>query len=247
MILLVKLSISILLFTFSAFSYAISPPINPPEKYKYSVQVDTYNTNTLTSINCQGTLISPSWVLTGLKCIENDSSAKTYVAAMADYFDVTYLISVKKAYKFKKKKFVLLQLDEPITTSSNVMLSDITLLREPLLPEHGRFSAEIVKDRYESTTFNIKGKKKKTLRHNTRPVEFEKDLKGSAWVIKTHNLGDVQIGLTHTRYLAIQTASIANKIDRIIRQNSGETVNWIDRQTLLDTLACEAEGTCVER
>ncbi len=56
----------------------------------------------------------------------------------------------------------------------------------------------------------------------------------------------MQIGLTHNRYQAIQTASIAKKIDRIISQNSGETVNWIDRQTLLDTLACEADGTCIE-
>ncbi|MZG79121.1 trypsin-like serine protease [Photobacterium sp. CAIM 1938] len=242
MISFVKSSVSMLLFAFSALSYAESPPpiIEPEIDYKYNVNVESYNPNTLTTTNCQGTLISPSWVLTGLKCIKNVTLSETHVIALHSN-DSLGIHLVKKAYKFKKKKFALLQLDQPVATSS-----EITLLREPLLPEHGRFAAEVVQGLGYSTAFNIKGKNKKTARHNTRPVEFEKNFKGGAWVLKTHNLGDVQIGLTHTRYQAIQTASIANKIDRIVNANSGETVNWIDRQTLLDTLACEADGSCIE-
>ncbi|PSW56241.1 trypsin-like serine protease [Photobacterium leiognathi] len=242
MISFVKSSVSMLLFAFSAFSYAESPPpINGTEiNYQYNVNVESYNPNTLTTTSCQGTLVSPSWVLTGLKCIKNANLSETHVVSIHDHESLA-IHQVKKAYKFKKKKFALLQLDQPITTSSA-----ITLLREPLLPRHGRFAAEVVQGLGYSTAFSIKGKNKKTARHNTRPVEFEKNFKGGAWVLKTHNLGDVQIGLTHNRYQAIQTASIAKKIDRIINQNSGETVNWIDRQTLLDTLACEADGTCIE-
>ncbi|PSV20371.1 hypothetical protein C0W44_12070 [Photobacterium leiognathi subsp. mandapamensis] len=242
MISFVKSSVSMLLFAFSALSYAESPPpiIEPEIDYKYNVNVESYNPNTLTTTNCQGTLISPSWVLTGLKCIKNVNLSETHVIALHSN-DSLGIHLVKKAYKFKKKKFALLQLDQPVATSS-----EITLLREPLLPEHGRFAAEVVQGLGYSTAFNIKGKNKKTARHNTRPVEFEKNFKGGAWVLKTHNLGDVQVGLTHTRYQAIQTASIANKIDRIVNANSGETVNWIDRQTLLDTLACEADGSCIE-
>ena len=242
MISFVKSSVSMLLFAFSAFTYAESPPpINGTEiNYQYNVNVESYNPNTLTTTSCQGTLVSPSWVLTGLKCIKNANLSETHVVSIHDHESLA-IHQVKKAYKFKKKKFALLQLDQPITTSSA-----ITLLREPLLPRHGRFAAEVVQGLGYSTTFSIKGKNKKTARHNTRPVEFEKNFKGGAWVLKTHNLGDVQIGLTHNRYQAIQTASIAKKIDRIISQNSGETVNWIDRQTLLDTLACEADGTCIE-
>ncbi|WP_318449924.1 trypsin-like serine protease [Photobacterium leiognathi] len=242
MISFVKSSVSMLLFAFSAFTYAESPPpINGTEiNYQYNVNVESYNPNTLTTTSCQGTLVSPSWVLTGLKCIKNANLSETHVVSIHDHESLA-IHQVKKAYKFKKKKFALLQLDQPITTSSA-----ITLLREPLLPRHGRFAAEVVQGLGYSTTFSIKGKNKKTARHNTRPVEFEKNFKGGAWILKTHNLGDVQIGLTHNRYQAIQTASIAKKIDRIISQNSGETVNWIDRQTLLDTLACEADGTCIE-
>ncbi|WP_419205740.1 trypsin-like serine protease [Photobacterium leiognathi] len=242
MISFVKSSVSMLLFAFSAFSYAESPPpINGTEiNHQYNVNVESYNPNTLTTTSCQGTLVSPSWVLTGLKCIKNANLSETHVVSIHDHESLA-IHQVKKAYKFKKKKFALLQLAQPITTSSA-----ITLLREPLLPRHGRFTAEVVQGLGYSTTFSIKGKNKKTARHNTRPVEFEKNFKGGAWVLKTHNLGDVQIGLTHNRYQAIQTASIAKKIDRIISQNSGETVNWIDRQTLLDTLACEADGTCIE-
>ncbi|WP_305419943.1 trypsin-like serine protease [Photobacterium leiognathi] len=242
MISFVKSSVSMLLFIFSAFSYAESPPpINGTEiNHQYNVNVESYNPNTLTTTSCQGTLVSPSWVLTGLKCIKNANLSETHVVSIHDHESLA-IHQVKKAYKFKKKKFALLQLDQPITTSSA-----ITLLREPLLPRHGRFAAEVVQGLGYSTAFSIKGKNKKTARHNTRPVEFEKNFKGGAWVLKTHNLGDVQIGLTHNRYQAIQTASIAKKIDRIINQNSGETVNWIDRQTLLDTLACEADGTCIE-
>ncbi|WP_318494397.1 trypsin-like serine protease [Photobacterium leiognathi] len=242
MISFVKSSVSMLLFAFSAFSYAESPPpINGTEiNHQYNVNVESYNPNTLTTTSCQGTLVSPSWVLTGLKCIKNANLSETHVVSIHDHESLA-IHQVKKAYKFKKKKFALLQLDQPITTSSA-----ITLLREPLLPRHGRFAAEVVQGLGYSTAFSIKGKNKKTARHNTRPVEFEKNFKGGAWVLKTHNLGDVQIGLTHNRYQAIQTASIAKKIDRIISQNSGETVNWIDRQTLLDTLACEADGTCIE-
>ncbi|WP_318511839.1 trypsin-like serine protease [Photobacterium leiognathi] len=242
MISFVKSSVSMLLFAFSAFTYAESPPpINGTEiNYQYNVNVESYNPNTLTTTSCQGTLVSPSWVLTGLKCIKNANLSETHVVSIHDHESLA-IHQVKKAYKFKKKKFALLQLDQPITTSSA-----ITLLREPLLPRHGRFAAEVVQGLGYSTAFSIKGKNKKTARHNTRPVEFEKNFKGGAWVLKTHNLGDVQIGLTHNRYQAIQTASIAKKIDRIISQNSGETVNWIDRQTLLDTLACEADGTCIE-
>ncbi|WP_318463432.1 trypsin-like serine protease [Photobacterium leiognathi] len=242
MISFVKSSVSMLLFAFSAFTYAESPPpINGTEiNHQYNVNVESYNPNTLTTTSCQGTLVSPSWVLTGLKCIKNANLSETHVISIHDHESLA-IHQVKKAYKFKKKKFALLQLDQPITTSSA-----ITLLREPLLPRHGRFAAEVVQGLGYSTTFSIKGKNKKTARHNTRPVEFEKNFKGGAWVLKTHNLGDVQIGLTHNRYQAIQTASIAKKIDRIISQNSGETVNWIDRQTLLDTLACEANGTCIE-
>ncbi|WP_318455703.1 trypsin-like serine protease [Photobacterium leiognathi] len=242
MISFVKSSVLMLLFAFSAFSYAESPPpINGTEiNYQYNVNVESYNPNTLTTTSCQGTLVSPSWVLTGLKCIKNANLSETHVVSIHDHESLA-IHQVKKAYKFKKKKFSLLQLDQPITTSSA-----ITLLREPLLPRHGRFAAEVVQGLGYSTAFSIKGKNKKTARHNTRPVEFEKNFKGGAWVLKTHNLGDVQIGLTHNRYQAIQTASIAKKIDRIISQNSGETVNWIDRQTLLDTLACEADGTCIE-
>ncbi|WP_318518900.1 trypsin-like serine protease [Photobacterium leiognathi] len=242
MISFVKSSVSMLLFTFSAFSYAASPPpINGTEiNYQYNVNVESYNPNTLTTTSCQGTLVSPSWVLTGLKCIKNANLSETHVVSIHDHESLA-IHQVKKAYKFKKKKFALLQLDQPITTSSA-----ITLLREPLLPRHGRFAAEVVQGLGYSTAFSIKGKNKKTARHNTRPVEFEKNFKGGAWILKTHNLGDVQIGLTHNRYQAIQTASIAKKIDRIISQKSGETVNWIDRQTLLDTLACEADGTCIE-
>ncbi|WP_422766630.1 trypsin-like serine protease [Photobacterium leiognathi subsp. mandapamensis] len=242
MISFAKSSVSMLLFAFSAFSYAESPPpINGTEiNYQYNVNVESYNPNTLTTTSCQGTLVSPSWVLTGLKCIKNANLSETHVVSIHDHESLA-IHQVKKAYKFKKKKFALLQLAQPITTSSA-----ITLLREPLLPRHGRFTAEVVQGLGYSTTFSIKGKNKKTARHNTRPVEFEKNFKGGAWVLKTHNLGDVQIGLTHNRYQAIQTASIAKKIDRIISQNSGETVNWIDRQTLLDTLACEADGTCIE-
>ncbi|WP_318462832.1 trypsin-like serine protease [Photobacterium leiognathi] len=242
MISFVKSSVSMLLFAFSAFTYAESPPpINGTEiNYQYNVNVESYNPNTLTTTSCQGTLVSPSWVLTGLKCIKNANLSETHVVSIHDHESLA-IHQVKKAYKFKKKKFALLQLDQPITTSSV-----ITLLREPLLPRHGRFAAEVVQGLGYSTAFSIKGKNKKTARHNTRPVEFEKNFKGGAWVLKTHNLGDVQIGLTHNRYQAIQTASIAKKIDRIINQNSGETVNWIDRQTLLDTLACEADGTCIE-
>ncbi len=242
MISFVKSSVLILLFAFSAFSYAESPPpINGTEiNYQYNVNVESYNPNTLTTTSCQGTLVSPSWVLTGLKCIKNANLSETHVVSIHDHESLA-IHQVKKAYKFKKKKFSLLQLDQPITTSSA-----ITLLREPLLPRHGRFAAEVVQGLGYSTAFSIKGKNKKTARHNTRPVEFEKNFKGGAWVLKTHNLGDVQIGLTHNRYQAIQTASIAKKIDRIISQNSGETVNWIDRQTLLDTLACEADGACIE-
>ncbi|MGD6735951.1 trypsin-like serine protease [Photobacterium leiognathi subsp. mandapamensis] len=242
MISFVKSSVSMLLFAFSAFSYAESPPpINGTEiNHQYNVNVESYNPNTLTTTSCQGTLVSPSWVLTGLKCIKNANLSETHVVSIHDHESLA-IHQVKKAYKFKKKKFALLQLDQPITTSSA-----ITLLREPLLPRHGRFAAEVVQGLGYSTAFSIKGKNKKTARHNTRPVEFEKNFKGGAWVLKTHNLGDVQIGLTHNRYQAIQTASIAKKIDRIINQNSGETVNWIDRQTLLDTLACEADGTCIE-
>ncbi|WP_318481350.1 trypsin-like serine protease [Photobacterium leiognathi] len=242
MISFVKSSVSMLLFAFSAFSYAESPPpINGTEiNHQYNVNVESYNPNTLTTTSCQGTLVSPSWVLTGLKCIKNANLSETHVVSIHDHESLA-IHQVKKAYKFKKKKFALLQLDQPITTSSA-----ITLLREPLLPRHDRFAAEVVQGLGYSTAFSIKGKNKKTARHNTRPVEFEKNFKGGAWVLKTHNLGDVQIGLTHNRYQAIQTASIAKKIDRIISQNSGETVNWIDRQTLLDTLACEADGTCIE-
>ncbi|WP_305461092.1 trypsin-like serine protease [Photobacterium leiognathi] len=242
MISFVKSSISMLLFAFSAFTYAESPPpINDTEiNHQYNVNVESYNPNTLTTTSCQGTLVSPSWVLTGLKCIKNANLSETHVVSIHDHESLA-IHQVKKAYKFKKKKFALLQLDHPIKTSSA-----ITLLREPLLPRHGRFAAEVVQGLGYSTTFSIKGKNKKTARHNTRPVEFEKNFKGGAWILKTHNLGDVQIGLTHNRYQAIQTASIAKKIDRIISQNSGETVNWIDRQTLLDTLACEADGTCIE-
>ncbi|WP_318432566.1 trypsin-like serine protease [Photobacterium leiognathi] len=242
MISFVKSSVSMLLFAFSAFTYAESPPpINGTEiNHQYNVNVESYNPNTLTTTSCQGTLVSPSWVLTGLKCIKNANLSETHVVSIHDHESLA-IHQVKKAYKFKKKKFALLQLDQPITTSSA-----ITLLREPLLPRHGRFAAEVVQGLGYSTAFSIKGKNKKTARHNTRPVEFEKNFKGGAWVLKTHNLGDVQIGLTHNRYQAIQTASIAKKIDRIISQNSGETVNWIDRQTLLDTLACEADGTCIE-
>ncbi|PHZ58611.1 hypothetical protein CRG86_012265 [Photobacterium leiognathi] len=242
MISFVKSSVSMLLFAFSAFTYAESPPpINGTEiNYQYNVNVESYNPNTLTTTSCQGTLVSPSWVLTGLKCIKNANLSETHVVSIHDHESLA-IHQVKKAYKFKKKKFALLQLDQPITTSSA-----ITLLREPLLPRHGRFAAEVVQGLGYSTAFSIKGKNKKTARHNTRPVEFEKNFKGGAWILKTHNLGDVQIGLTHNRYQAIQTASIAKKIDRIISQNSGETVNWIDRQTLLDTLACEADGTCIE-
>ncbi|WP_061013346.1 trypsin-like serine protease [Photobacterium leiognathi] len=242
MISFVKSSVSMLLFAFSAFTYAESPPpINGTEiNYQYNVNVESYNPNTLTTTSCQGTLVSPSWVLTGLKCIKNANLSESHVVSIHDHESLA-IHQVKKAYKFKKKKFALLQLDQPITTSSA-----ITLLREPLLPRHGRFAAEVVQGLGYSTTFSIKGKNKKTARHNTRPVEFEKNFKGGAWILKTHNLGDVQIGLTHNRYQAIQTASIAKKIDRIISQNSGETVNWIDRQTLLDTLACEADGTCIE-
>ncbi|WP_318445846.1 trypsin-like serine protease [Photobacterium leiognathi] len=242
MISFVKSSVSMLLFAFSAFSYAESPPpINGTEiNHQYNVNVESYNPNTLTTTSCQGTLVSPSWVLTGLKCIKNANLSETHVVSIHDHESLA-IHQVKKAYKFKKKKFALLQLDQPITTSSA-----ITLLREPLLPRHGRFAAEVVQGLGYSTTFSIKGKNKKTARHNTRPVEFEKNFKGGAWILKTHNLGDVQIGLTHNRYQAIQTANIAKKIDRIISQNSGETVNWIDRQTLLDTLACEADGTCIE-
>ncbi|WP_318510608.1 trypsin-like serine protease [Photobacterium leiognathi] len=242
MISFVKSSVSMLLFAFSAFTYAESPPpINGTEiNHQYNVNVESYNPNTLTTTSCQGTLVSPSWVLTGLKCIKNANLSETHVVSIHDHESLA-IHQVKKAYKFKKKKFALLQLDQPITTSSA-----ITLLREPLLPRHGRFAAEVVQGLGYSTTFSIKGKNKKTARHNTRPVEFEKNFKGGAWVLKTHNLSDVQIGLTHNRYQAIQTASIAKKIDRIISQNSGETVNWIDRQTLLDTLACEADGTCIE-
>ncbi|WP_318454367.1 trypsin-like serine protease [Photobacterium leiognathi] len=242
MISFVKSSVSMLLFAFSAFTYAESPPpINGTEiNHQYNVNVESYNPNTLTTTSCQGTLVSPSWVLTGLKCIKNANLSETHVVSIHDHESLA-IHQVKKAYKFKKKKFALLQLDQPITTSSA-----ITLLREPLLPRHGRFAAEVVQGLGYSTAFSIKGKSKKTARHNTRPVEFEKNFKGGAWVLKTHNLGDVQIGLTHNRYQAIQTASIAKKIDRIISQNSGETVNWIDRQTLLDTLACEADGTCIE-
>ncbi|GAA04311.1 trypsin-like serine protease [Photobacterium leiognathi] len=241
MISFVKSSVSMLLFAFSAFTYAESPPpINGTEiNYQYNVNVESYNPNTLTTTSCQGTLVSPSWVLTGLKCIKNANLSETHVVSIHDHESLA-IHQVKKAYKFKKKKFALLQLDQPITTSSA-----ITLLREPLLPRHGRFAAEVVQGLGYSTAFSIKGKNKKTARHNTRPVEFEKNFKGGAWVLKTHNLGDVQIGLTHNRYQAIQTASIAKKIDRIISQNSGETINWIDRQTLLDTLACEADGTCI--
>ncbi|WP_318522267.1 trypsin-like serine protease [Photobacterium leiognathi] len=242
MISFVKSSVSMLLFAFSAFSYAESPPpINGTEiNHQYNVNVESYNPNTLTTTSCQGTLVSPSWVLTGLKCIKNANLSETHVVSIHDHESLA-IHQVKKAYKLKKKKFALLQLDQPITTSSA-----ITLLREPLLPRHGRFAAEVVQGLGYSTAFSIKGKNEKTARHNTRPVEFEKNFKGGAWVLKTHNLGDVQIGLTHNRYQAIQTASIAKKIDRIISQNSGETVNWIDRQTLLDTLACEADGTCIE-
>ncbi|WP_318487794.1 trypsin-like serine protease [Photobacterium leiognathi] len=242
MISFVKSSVSMLLFTFSAFTYAESPPpINGTEiNYQYNVNVESYNPNTLTTTSCQGTLVSPSWVLTGLKCIKNANLSETHVVSIHDHESLA-IHHVKKAYKFKKKKFALLQLEQPITTSSA-----ITLLREPLLPRHGRFAAEVVQGLGYSTAFSIKGKNKKTARHNTRPVEFKKNFKGGAWVLKTHNLGDVQIGFTHNRYQAIQTASIAKKIDRIISQNSGETVNWIDRQTLLDTLACEADGTCIE-
>ncbi|WP_318458977.1 trypsin-like serine protease [Photobacterium leiognathi] len=242
MISFVKSSVSMLLFAFSAFTYAESPPpINGTEiNHQYNVNVESYNPNTLTTTSCQGTLVSPSWVLTGLKCIKNANLSETHVVSIHDHESLA-IHQVKKAYKFKKKKFALLQLDQPITTSSA-----ITLLRESLLPRHGRFAAEVVQGLGSSTAFSIKGKNKKTARHNTRPVEFEKNFKGGAWVLKTHNLGDVQIGLTHNRYQAIQTAIIAKKIDRIISQNSGETVNWIDRQTLLDTLACEADGTCIE-
>ncbi|WP_434137738.1 trypsin-like serine protease [Photobacterium leiognathi] len=242
MISFVKSSVSMLLFAFSAFTYAESPPpINGTEiNHQYNVNVESYNPNTLTTTSCQGTLVSPSWVLTGLKCIKNANLSETHVVSIHDHESLA-IHQVKKAYKFKKKKIALLQLNQPITTSSA-----ITLLREPLLPRHGRFAAEVVQGLGYSTTFSIKGKNKKTARHNTRPVEFEKNFKGGAWVLETHNLGDVQIGLTHNRYQAIQTASIAKKIDRIISQNSGETVNWIDRQTLLDTLACEADGTCIE-
>ncbi|WP_318441206.1 trypsin-like serine protease [Photobacterium leiognathi] len=242
MISFVKSSVSMLLFAFSAFSYAESPPpINGTEiNHQYNVNVESYNPNTLTTTSCQGTLVSPSWVLTGLKCIKNANLSETHVVSIHDHESLA-IHQVKKAYKFKKKKFALLQLDQPITTSSA-----ITLLRESLLPRHGRFAAEVVQGLGSSTAFSIKGKNKKTASHNTRPVEFEKNFKGGAWILKTHNLGDVQIGLTHNRYQAIQTASIAKKIDRIISQNSGETVNWIDRQTLLDTLACEADGTCIE-
>ncbi|WP_305463710.1 trypsin-like serine protease [Photobacterium leiognathi] len=242
MISFVKSSVSMLLFAFSAFTYAESPPpINGTEiNHQYNVNVESYNPNTLTTTSCQGTLVSPSWVLTGLKCIKNANLSETHVVSIHDHESLA-IHQVKKAYKFKKKKFALLQLDQPITTSSA-----ITLLREPLLPRHGRFAAEVVQGLGYSTAFSIKGKNKKTARHNTRPVEFKKNFKGGAWVLKTHNLGDVQIGFTHNRYQAIQTASIAKKIDRIISQNSGETVNWIDRQTLLDTLACEADGTCIE-
>ncbi|WP_419208303.1 trypsin-like serine protease [Photobacterium leiognathi subsp. mandapamensis] len=221
MISFVKSSVSMLLFVFSAFSYAESPPpINGTEiNYRYNVNVESYNPNTLTTTSCQGTLVSPSWVLTGLKCIKNANLSETHVVSIHDHESLA-IHQVKKVYKFKKKKFALLQLDQTITTSSA-----ITLLREPLLPRHGRFAAEVVQGLGYSTAFSIKGKNKKTARHNTRPVEFEKNFKGGAWILKTHNLGDVQIGLTHNRYQSIQTASIAKKIDRIISQNCKRLIN----------------------
>ncbi|PQJ66724.1 trypsin-like serine protease [Photobacterium angustum] len=234
-------SLSVLaLFIFSYNASAVSPPIYPEIEKKYHVSVESFNRNTLQTTQCQGSVISPSWVLTGLKCVKGTNNSTVNIT-FTNSINTINITTVKKAFKFKSKKFVLLQLAAPLEDTPSV-----TLLRYPLLPEHGRFSVTALHDFHTNAQYSVKGKNKQTARHNTRPVEFDKNFKGGAWIIESQNLGDIQIGLTHNRQQAIQTASMARKIDRIVAENSGESVNWVDRQTLLDTLACEADGTCAE-
>ncbi len=240
MISYVKFLSVLALFIFSYNASAVSPPIYPEIEKKYHVSVESFNRNTLQTTQCQGSVISPSWVLTGLKCVKGTNNSTVNIT-FTNSINTINITTVKKAFKFKSKKFVLLQLAAPLEDTPSV-----TLLRYPLLPEHGRFSVTALHDFHTNAQYSVKGKNKQTARHNTRPVEFDKNFKGGAWIIESQNLGDIQIGLTHNRQQAIQTASMARKIDRIVAENSGESVNWVDRQTLLDTLACEADGTCAE-
>ena len=228
-----------LLFFFSPIVLSESPPIYQLDN-TYNAVIESTNTNTLQTTTCQGSLISESWMLTSSRCIKNINNSQTIIT-LKNTSNEIYLFQVKQEFKFKQKKFSLLQLNSPAEN-----IAPVKLLRYPLLPKHGKFMAEILNEDNTSIESVVKGRNKKTIKHKEQPESFVNSSLGSAWVIRTDNLGDVQIGFTKNKKAAAQVSFLANKIDKVIAEHSGESVEWVDRQTLIDIIECEADGTCIE-
>ncbi|MEC6814762.1 trypsin-like serine protease [Photobacterium toruni] len=232
-----KYTYSIILLFFSSVAYGESPPIEQPQN-PYAADIHSININTLKTTTCQGSLISPSWILTHLKCV-NGKNTETTAHFMSNNGFIS-IHPVERVFKFKQKKLALLFLSTPVNN-----IQPIKLLRYPLLPEHGKFTATIIQSYHQGEKDFINGINNKKLSHLTK-LPFVKQSKGGGWIIETHMLGDVQIGFTLNKNKAIQTSYLAKTIDRVINDNSGESVEWVDRQTLIDTINCEKDGTCIE-
>lgn len=239
MIFLTKLTSLITVLLFSSLAYSVSPP-DIPTPYPYTANINSVNIDTLEQTECSGSLISSSWVLTHLKCIKgrNNDTTVSFVASNNNL----HLDKVINVFKFKKKKLALLQLANPVES-----IQPVKLLRYPLLPRHDEFTATIVQSSHQGEKDLIKGINRKKLSHKTELSQLVQESKGGPWVIETQTLGDVQIGFSlNNKTFAMQTSRLAKVIDRITSTHSGESVEWVDRQTLIDTINCENDGTCIE-
>ncbi|WP_181320891.1 trypsin-like serine protease [Photobacterium phosphoreum] len=239
MIFLTKITSLITVLLFSSFAYSESPPevVSP---YPYTANINSVNIDTLKQTECKGSLISPSWVLTHLKCIKgkNNDTTVSFIGSN-NYAHVDKVINV---FKFKNKKFALLQLANPVEN-----IQPVKLLRYPLLPQHDGFTATIVQSSFNGEKDLIKGINRNKLSHRTELPQLVRESKGGPWVIETQTLGDVQIGFSlNNKTFAMQTSRLAKAIERITSTHSGESVEWVDRQVLLDTINCEKDGTCIE-